>query len=375
MGIYTSILGDVYGGGNGAYPYTNNDEYQNSETYGDFYYGDRNLNEFRPNAEQVSIRLAGKGPGPGYTFVKGAIYLGGNCATLDTKKENPLVELKIGSYVIADKVFLGNNGEEMIDENILNHYAGNVVPRFSDLHLELEDNMKEYMEGVCMNLQPSIVFDRVANGDPADYLDNTSYIGSFYCGGNVGSMSIPGKNLYRVDRKLNIFNKFVGGCNNAYVTARDGLNAKYEGGVIGAMDERTNYTDDGTATGNIKDRLEINLENLNIIPLRWNEDKTGLIWNTMKWSEDVYTEMEVGTELADGDKYYTYSAGVYTEHTQSGAHTVTAEDHYYSKDFGLVEVPNIDYVGDPTGYALFGYRLHAIQRKLLRSRRVTDGYP
>jgi len=351
VGIRATVYGDVYGGGNGAYPYTNNDEYQNSEIYGDFYYGDRNLNEFRPNAEQVSIRLAGKGPGPGYTFVKGAIYLGGNCATLDTKKENPLVELKIGSYVIADKVFLGNNGEEMIDENILNHYAGNVVPRFSDLHLELEDNMKEYMEGVCMNLQPSIVFDRVANGDPADYLDNTSYIGSFYCGGNVGSMSIPGKNLYRVDRKLNIFNKFVGGCNNAYVTARDGLNAKYEGGVIGAMDERTNYTDDGTATGNIKDRLEINLENLNIIPLRWNEDKTGLIWNTMEWSENVYTEMEVGTELADGDKYYTYSAGVYTEHTQSGAHTVTAEDHYYSKDFGLVEVPNIDYVGDPTGYA------------------------
>ena len=69
VGIYTSIRGDVYGGGNGSYAYTDNPTLGSSPLFKDFYYNPANipggssidaLNAFRPNAEQVSIRLSGK---------------------------------------------------------------------------------------------------------------------------------------------------------------------------------------------------------------------------------------------------------------------------------------------------------------------------
>ena len=81
VGVYTSISGDVYGGGNGSYPYTDNDALANDLIYSDFYYNPievldlkdglgnpltsftqaqsvEALNAIRPNAEQVSIRIA-----------------------------------------------------------------------------------------------------------------------------------------------------------------------------------------------------------------------------------------------------------------------------------------------------------------------------
>ena len=296
IGIYTSIHGDVYGGGNGAYAYTDR---RDDGDCSDFYYGSdtdiHDLNAFRPNAEQVSIRLMGKGPNPeDFTIIKGSVYLGGNCATLDTKKTNPLVELKLGSYVIADKVFLGNNGTKMVDEDILKLYA-NVYEGVEDyassnLNLKEPTIFANYMEGVAMDLQPKIVFD-------AKYVDNSSYIGSFYCGGNVGSMAIPGKNTYKIDRRLNIFEKFVGGCNNANVSAGT-YNAAYEGGVLGADNERPDFLDN---KGKPKDRLQIDLENLTITPLRWNDDKTMLIWNTNKWSDEDKDFIPVENSAFDKD--------------------------------------------------------------------------
>ena len=331
VGIRSSVRGNVYGGGNGGYAYT--DKKEDDPVFGDFYFNTSTehpttieaLNAFRPNAEQVSIRLAGTAEKP--TIVHGSIYVGGNCATLATKKQNPLVELKIGSHVIADSVFLGNNGQMMIDPVVLGRYADS---GFSSLDLTDKSEFAGYMEGVCMNLQPRIVFDDTTNGDPETYKPYSSYIGSFFCGGNVGSMAIPGKNVYKVDKGLNIFEKFVGGCNNAYVAPQDGLNAAFLGGVLGVSEEREDYTD---SDGNIKDRLEINLENLTMTPLRWDEGETKLIWNTQTWSNEFYTEMEVGTKLEAGDKYYTYTDGSYTEHTvPSGGITVGESDEYYSKD-------------------------------------------
>ena len=240
------------------------------------------------------------------TIIKGSVYVGGNCASLATVKSNPMVELKIGSYVIADKVFLGNNGAGMVSPEVLEHYAKDIgsdnqlVTRgegsfFSNLTLTDPSVFSGYMDGVTMNLQPSVVFDSRANGDPADYIDNTSYVGSFYCGGNVGSMSIPNKNIYKIDRGLNIYEKFVGGCNNADVKAGT-YNAAYYGGVLGSKTEQANYTEGGK----IKDRLQIDLENLTITPLRWDEITGGLIWNTNKWVN--YAAVEDGTTLTAGEK-------------------------------------------------------------------------
>ena len=343
IGIYTTIRGDVYGGGNGAYPYTDLLD-KDDEVFGDFSYtvtgqSTEALNAFRPNAEQVSIRLWGKGPNKDATVIKGSVFVGGNCATLITKKQNPLVELKIGSNVIADKVFLGNNGEGMVKPEILEQYAKD---DFSSLSLTNAQTFSKYMEGAAMSLQPKIVFDNRHNGDPDDYEDYTSFIGSFYCGGNVGSMAIEGKNTYEVDRGLYIFQKFVGGCNNADISYQEGLNAAYEGGVIGSKEERENYTD---GQGNIKDRLEINFKNLAIAPLRWNEDKTMLSWNTNKWDTEKEDYVEVpnnavdeDTRLLGGNLY----GGCYNSGHVNGNVIVNLNDTVLRKDdiFGSAIRPN-----------------------------------
>lgn len=286
VGIHTTVYGDVYGGGNGAYPYTDAIS-EEDETYGDFHYTVTGssidaLNAFRPNAEQVSLHLWGDSPTKP-TVIHGSVFVGGNCASLSVKKSQPLVELKIGSHVIADNVYLGNNGEGMINQTYLEKYAdGN----FSTLNLTNSETFSDYMDGVAMTLMPKIVFDSEADGDRNNYEEYSSYIGSFFCGGNVGSMAIPGKMSFSVNRGLNIFRKFVGGCNNANVKAQTGLNAAYEGGVIGSEDERNSYTD---GDGKIKDRLEINFENMTVVPMRWDNE---------------FTQVAEGTKLTEGKEYY-----------------------------------------------------------------------
>lgn len=330
VGIYTNVYGNVYGGGNGAYPYTDLISEENEtygETYGDFHYNVTTgrsveaLNAFRPNAEQVSIRLKGKAAND-QTIIHGSVFVGGNCASLHVKKKNPLIELKMGSHVVVDNVYLGNNGEGMIDTAYLNRYADD---NYSTLNLTNAATFAEYMEGVAMTQQPRIVFDNVANGDPDNYVDFSSYVGSFFCGGNVGSMAIPGKMSITIDKGLNIYNKFVGGCNNADITAQEGLNAFYEGGIIGSKDERgdivenTNYyTDDGTESGNIKDRLEINFQNMVIVPLRWNET-----------FENVFTKNgNVATKLTAGKEYY-HTDLRSTKFVADGTETADATHTYY----------------------------------------------
>ena len=346
IGVYKTIRGDVYGAGNGGYAYTDVETMEDDETYGDFYYSTSGfetsvdaLNAFRPNAEQVSIHLAGTSQREP-TIIKGSIFVGGNCASLATTKNNPMVELKIGSHVIADKVFLGNNGAKMVDEDILALYADN---SYSSLTLTDKTEFANYMEGVAMNLQPAVVFDAIANGDPANYTDYTSYVGSFYCGGNVGSMAIAGNNRYSISRGLNIFEKFVGGCNNADVEEKwtgenhtgTQLCAAYEGGVLGARNERGTsvssfYTETGAENGKIKDRLEINLENMTITPLRWDADQTRLIWNTNRWG-DVYSAVKNGTTLTTGQTYYTSDRGD-GEFTSNGTEVADGKNYFVKDD-------------------------------------------
>lgn len=118
VGIYTTIYGDVYGGGNGSYPYTDNAKLKDDPTYGDLYYNPGTnsvaaLNAFRPNAEQVSIYV--QGTEAKKTIIHGSVYCGGNSASLSSSMDNPKVELKVGSYAIVDNLFFGNNGEHMVE--------------------------------------------------------------------------------------------------------------------------------------------------------------------------------------------------------------------------------------------------------------------
>ena len=146
---------------------------------------------------------------------------------------------------------MGNNGENMINEDILKLYAGSVDPvtgkystangatDFSSLNLKNRQTFATYMDGVSMSHKPSITFDNTANGDNQNYIDYTSYIGSFYCGGNVGSMTYNGTLNMPMTARVIVYDKIVGGCNSASVKPT-AYNAAYDGGIIGASNEE-NY--------------------------------------------------------------------------------------------------------------------------------------
>ena len=302
VGIHSSIKGDVYGGGNGSYAYTDNEQLGQMEAYKDFYYNVNKilgkaedsdftglesvqaLNRFRPNAESVSIRVVGTENKK--TVIGGAIYCGGNSATLrsDDSNKHATSQLKIGSYVVADKVFLGNNGANMVTEDILKKYAGdetvkvseNNVKTYDFSQMELASERKDaddqtqfdkYMDGCAMMIEPDVTFD-------PGYLPYSTYFGSFYCGGNVGSMKKKGVFNVSFNDKVVVFDKVVGGSNEANVYEKTAtindvptkLNAQYLGGLIGDAEE---------GTGN---KLILNFGGLKIQPKRWkikrNDDYT-----------------------------------------------------------------------------------------------------
>ena len=275
VGIRTSVRGDVYGGGNGSYAYTDNAKLGQIEMYKDFYYDPGSnsveaLNAHRPNAEQVSIHVMGTETKP--TIVHGGIFCGGNNATIMSTKDKPKVELKIGSYVYADSVFLGNNGANMVSDEILNRYTSKVTvgesdEKYSSMVLTDAGVFETYMDGAAMRLMPSVTFDSKAKGDLDDYKEYTSYFGSFFCGGNVGSMRVPGKTKIDFDKPVIVYNKVVGGCNNANIY-KSAHNAEFLGGLLEAPE---------SDTGN---KLELNFNGLKIQPMRWNESRTALEWNT-----------------------------------------------------------------------------------------------
>ena len=311
VGIMTHIYGDVYGGGNGSYAYTDNPKLKDDPRWGDFYYNPDEiltaagitgvpenlksataLNLIRPNAEKVSILVRGDDAGHP-AIVDGGLYVGGNSASLreniSGSSSGNQTHIKIGSYAIIDNVFLGNNGENMIktnepvgghNEGVLRTFTRTDIAsdgtRFSSMNLENKDVFAKYMEGCAMKVKSTVLFESTANGDRADYIPYSTMFGSLVCGGNVGSMITEGKTTINFTDKVIVYNRVVGGCNNAFVTPKEGFNALYEGGLLGNPDP--------APVGAIGDKLELNFAGLKIQPKRWNADHTALIWNTIKSS-------------------------------------------------------------------------------------------
>ena len=292
VGIRTSIRGDVYGGGNGSYAYTNNPALKDDPNYKDFYFDVpagkttvEALNDHRPHVEQTSLRLWGESP-EHRTIIGGSVYVGGNSATVieNPTLTKPIIELKIGSNVIADNVFLGNNGVQMIGasaENVLQIYKSTVQDRNGSsqpytLNLDLTDavTVAKYMEGCAMSQHPRIVFDNTENGDPDTYVPYSSYFGSFFCGGNVGSMTWSGTTTIDVDDPIIIYDKFVTGCNNAFMPAISGLSGEYWGGLTGTSAELQEHGMENT-DGSIKDAVIMNLSGLKVQPKRWVTKREG----------------------------------------------------------------------------------------------------
>ena len=313
VGVYAKIRGDVYGGGNGSYPYTDNPALKENPIYSDYYYDpdqvltaagvtvtDPNLksvtalNLFRPDAEQVSIHLIGTEAKP--TIISGSVYCGGNSATVRTTKANPRVELKMGSYVIADNIFMGNNGENMVkyndalydsndklleSEGVLKTFKSTVYNNTTYSSIDLTDQAQFalYMEGAAMNLMPSITFDSQEKGDRLDYEPFSSFIGSFYCGGNRGSMTYPGTHTMDMSASAVVYEKIVGGCNDAIIDEAQGYNAVYYGGILGSAAERVEDQNGKTAYEG-QDRLVLNLNGVKIEPKRWalKRDQNGVTY-------------------------------------------------------------------------------------------------
>ena len=316
VGIMTRIYGDVYGGGNGSYAYTDNPLLKDDPRWRDFYYNPDEilaaagitgvpdklksataLNLIRPNAEKVSILVRGTEGNP--TIVDGGLYVGGNSASLRQNVAGiaaaDQTHIKIGSYAIIDNVFLGNNGENMIKTNEADpsgHNEGvlrtmkrtdlttDPTTKFNSMNLEDQEVFAEYMDGCAMKVKSTVVFESEANGDAANYVPYSTQFGSFYCGGNVGSMITNGKTTINFSDKVIIYSKVVGGCNNAFVAPQTGYNAIYEGGISGDPDPAPA----GSPEGTIGDKLELNFSGLKIQPKRWNADHSALIWNTISSS-------------------------------------------------------------------------------------------
>ena len=267
VNILSSILGDVYGGGNGSYVYTDNEELADDAEYGDFYYdkGSKTaaqaLLDHRPNVENTLVYLCGDEDNP--TFIQGSVFCGGNSATLRTEQgsmSEARAALRIGSHVIADKVFLGSNGANMVSSNILQAYAathdGKAV---SSMDLTKTDDFEAYMKGVEVGIRPTVSFDN-------NYNAYSSKVGSFYCGGNVGSMSADGTFTIDFLNSLVIYDKLVGGCNSANLSAGE-YNAAHEGGLTAAA----------------QPKVQMNLSGLKLEPRKIETVEGGLpqlVWNT-----------------------------------------------------------------------------------------------
>ena len=230
--IFSSISGSIYGAGNGAYLYTDNP----ASSASDFYYEQGSssvdaLNAYRPQVEKTLLHIAGPvnddgTPTENPLYVAGNVFCGGNSAPLSATTQGATTQFRIGKNVVIDGVFLGSNGEQMVQDEVLAWYADQ---NNSSIDLKDADQMKKYMAGVAVDLVPHFSVDWTEELTPDE---TKTYIGSLYLGGNVGSLTTTGQINVNIPNSITIYEKIVGGSNNAFVKETTN-NAKYEGGVIG----------------------------------------------------------------------------------------------------------------------------------------------
>ena len=231
--ILGSIDGEVYGGGNGSYVYTDNANLSNHLTYGDLYYAAgsssvESLNAFRPQTEKSYIHVAGT-PKAKTTISK--VFGGGNSATV-----TDAIHLQIGENVTVEDVFLGSNGANMVDASTLDMYkngtvtVGEASEPVNTMDFTDQATFDTYMLGAAVDCMPTYAFD--SNYYKAEEVNSLARIGSFFGGGNVGSMTSADAFEIAFDKPIIITKKLVGGCNAANVAASDN-NVKHVGGITG----------------------------------------------------------------------------------------------------------------------------------------------
>ena len=294
--IRHTILGDVYGGGNGSYYYTTSaakaalsDYFQLYPTTGFTEHIDA-LSAYIPNQRQTAIHITGTSANR--TYINGRVFCGGNSATVTSVVEGTGTSaqstLTLGSYVTAGSVFLGSNGENLIRDAIsslpaaMAHYSSD-----GEIDLTTQAHMNKYMDAVAMNIWPTVQFDN-------DYADWTTQIGSFYCGGNVGSMTGNGTMTQNFNKKIVVYDKVVGGSNTADVAYEENVNCAYDGGLTGTP-----------GTGNKK--VVLNFNGLKLEPRLLNKTREGF---SLDWHiDDGETNLDTTDDRLVGGNIY---GGCYT---------------------------------------------------------------
>ena len=232
--IHGGLIGNVYGGGNGSYAYTDNEAWVAKHpedadllySIGDYVNSVEALYHHRPHVESTLVHISGESEEK-RTVVAGDVYCGGNSATLAKEGDQAGAKsiFKIGKHVIIDGVFLGSNGINMVTPEMLAKYK--TVEdgiKFNNIDLTDAAQMKRYMDGVAVNIKPQLQWE--------ENLEMKTFIGSLIFGGNKGSMTYEGMANITVPRDVVIYEKVVGGCNDANVSESP-YNAAYEGGVTG----------------------------------------------------------------------------------------------------------------------------------------------
>lgn len=294
-----NLYGDVYGGGNGDYLYalgqnnetkvTPNEHYKKGgETY-DLVYtvpmrpgmisssfaSDAqkivNINSYRPSTIESNIELYGRS-NDDRLVIKGNVFGGGNCATVDGVVDNrgnnsARVNFKIKDNINVGGVFLGSDGDALFlastenpfldkfqtlndiflaDSVIWDTDPANHGIKLKYLPVENEDRpivyphlLDLYFQPVEMSIQPVVKWgtSESLTGDV-----NNATIGVFCCGGNRGNMNVyPSEdrdnrgNVVDITfpENLVITGHIIGGCNNAnYDWPHENQITKHVGGYL-----------------------------------------------------------------------------------------------------------------------------------------------
>ena len=245
-----------------------------------------NINSWRPLTNKATIQI--KGSSDSKTLIDGAVYGGGNSATIMKVQSNKAkanvmdgyVKLDIGSHVKIGQVFMGSNGDALFKASQDNDFMN----RFQKLNADIYDSNKEldlsdtidwikdpsnvgistlylstkpedrstvyphlidlYFQPVETDIQGILTWNGSETG--ANGLEDCE-IGSFCCGGNRGNMNVYPKTEadfpiagsikkignvvdYTFPKGLTITDKIVGGCYNANYNYKG--KASHEGGYL-----------------------------------------------------------------------------------------------------------------------------------------------
>lgn len=304
-----TISGDVYGSGNGSYAYTNTDQNKDNDLY---YTTDAKHSTLiealfwhRPSVAKARLHFWGTEAKP--AFVAGNTYCGGNSATIiNSDGTAGQADVVFGEHVTLNQFFFGCNGENMKDATILAKYADS---NYSTLALTNSDVFARYMDGCASTYLPNISYDWT-NGTTSTPEQSDVKIGSFYVGGNVGSIKTSSNLNLTFLHGLTIYDKIVGGCNNANVDAGT-YNVAYAGGVLNTATDGTSRTHTFTVDSRLEPRTMGTLD----------KDTRGFLTTespTWDWHTATY-KVEGATAGATADLTTLQGGNVYGGCYQSGA--------------------------------------------------------